>query len=219
MHLGTYIKSTSFNGLVFAKFASKLERNTAVALLRSVKFNEGDQTVWATQDLPPNVRARKLFLMRLRWQLGEWGFVKREIHMDEGYSNLMIEDQLILQVSDKADGVLQLAWSSEWANWEKFQQAPELHRLADFREAYKRGRQKQQQKPGPVGTRAHGHGLTATGWWHSVCKCAGVNVNVCQRETPIKFTKILSMSPFRATVPRGQLESFWRSFPHHNTER
>ena len=131
MHQGTYIKSTTFNGLVFAKFASKLERDTAVALLRSVKFNEGDQTVWATQDLPPNVRARKLFLMGLRWQLGEWGFVKREIHMDEGYSKLMIEDQLILQVSDKADGVLQLAWSNEWANWEEFQQAPELHKLAE----------------------------------------------------------------------------------------
>ena len=51
--------------------------------------------------------------------------------MDEGYSKLMIEDQLILQVSDKADGVLQLAWSNEWANWEEFQQAPELHKHAE----------------------------------------------------------------------------------------
>ena len=97
-----------------------------------------------------------------------------------------------IQASDKADGVLQLAWSNEWANGEEFQQAPISSRATqtcregqcDFGEAYKRGMQEQQRSP--VGTRAHGHGFTATGWWHSVCR-------------------FLSMSPFCAAVPRGQL--------------
>ena len=68
-HIGTYMKSQEFRGLIFAKFQSSIDRDTAVALLRSVELHEHGKRVWATQDLPLEQGAMKVFLMRLRWQL------------------------------------------------------------------------------------------------------------------------------------------------------
>ena len=51
-HIGSYIKSQEFRGPIFAKFRSSIDRDTAVALLRSVELHEHGKRVWATQDLP-----------------------------------------------------------------------------------------------------------------------------------------------------------------------
>ena len=71
MHTGTYMKSPSFQGLMFVKFRSGYERDLAVGILRSARLKHDDKNVWATQDLPAPVRARKLLLIGLRRQLGE----------------------------------------------------------------------------------------------------------------------------------------------------
>ena len=70
---GTYMKSPQFQGLLFAKFSSTCERDTAVAMLGSAGLREGGTRVWATQDLPLLTRARKMFLIGLKWQLTQWG--------------------------------------------------------------------------------------------------------------------------------------------------
>ena len=95
MHTGTYIKSPSFQGLMFVKFRSGYERDLAVGILRSARLKHGDENVWATQDLPGPipVRARKLLLIGLRWQLGEWGFVKKEFEIDDLYTHLRVRRQ------------------------------------------------------------------------------------------------------------------------------
>ena len=72
-HIGTYMKSQMFQGLLFAKFRNSVDRDTAVALLRSAEMQEKGKRVWATQDLPMMQRVQKVFIMGLRWQLGEWG--------------------------------------------------------------------------------------------------------------------------------------------------
>ena len=68
VHHGTYIKSTSFNDFLYTKFASKLGQNTAVALLRSIKLNEGDHKVWATSSAQRTCSVT----------LATWGVVSRE---------------------------------------------------------------------------------------------------------------------------------------------
>ena len=78
-HIGTYMKSQTFQGLLFAKFKNTVERDTAAALLRSAELTEQGNRVWAAQDLPLQKRTRKIFLMSLKWQLAEWGFLKREV--------------------------------------------------------------------------------------------------------------------------------------------
>ena len=81
-HVGTYMKSFSFHGLMFVKFKNVDDRDLAGGILRSVGLTSGDSKVWATQDLPIPSRARKMFLLSLRSQLGDLGFVKREIEIE-----------------------------------------------------------------------------------------------------------------------------------------
>ncbi|CAJ1381016.1 unnamed protein product [Effrenium voratum] len=99
-HTGTYMKSSTFKGLVFAKFNSSYDRDMAAALLRSASMTCGDKHVWATQDLPIPVRARKMFLLGLRWQLGEWGFSKREIEVGDEYFSLMIAGKVVVKLTN-----------------------------------------------------------------------------------------------------------------------
>ena len=89
-----------------------------------------DKNVWATQDLPIPVRARKLLLMGLRWQLGEWGFVKKEFEIDDLYTHLSVGGKMVLKVSTE-DGNLKLQWDDAWAAWGESQQSPELQAIVD----------------------------------------------------------------------------------------
>ena len=130
MHTGTYIKSPRFQGLMFVKFRSGYERDLAVGILRSARLKHGDENVWATQDLPIPVRARKLLLMGLRWQLGEWGFVKKEFEIDDLYTHLRVGGKVVLKVSTE-DGNLKLQWDDAWAVWDDLQQSPELQAILD----------------------------------------------------------------------------------------
>jgi len=54
--------------MLFAKFLSTFERDTAVALLRSAGLQEGGARLWVTQDLPFFIRSRKMCLIGLKWQ-------------------------------------------------------------------------------------------------------------------------------------------------------
>ena len=66
-----YMKAQPFNGVLFAKFPWSYTRGKAVATLRSAHIKHDQHQVWATQDLPIATCARKMFLLGLRWQLGE----------------------------------------------------------------------------------------------------------------------------------------------------
>lgn len=71
--------------------------DTAVALLRTGHLSVGEERVWATQDLPIPMHARKLFLLGVRWQLAQRGFVKMSV--DDDYQKLIIDNQIILEVT------------------------------------------------------------------------------------------------------------------------
>ena len=71
--------------------------------------------VWASLDLPPLIRAKTVFMLRLHWQLPV-GSVKRDIEIAEDYSHMSIGEKVILQFSSCFDGLLNLEWSDEWAN-------------------------------------------------------------------------------------------------------
>ncbi|CAE7030851.1 unnamed protein product [Symbiodinium sp. CCMP2592] len=124
-----FSKSSEFKGLLFAKFSSMFERDTAVAILRSAKLMEGKDHIWATPELPPATRARKLFLLGLRWQLGEWGFDKREVQVDDEYTQMTIDNKAVLKLS-AGDDDLKYLWAEQWARWDEFQQSSELADLS-----------------------------------------------------------------------------------------
>ena len=127
-HVGTYMKNSSFQGLMFVKFKSVDERDLAVGILRSAGLTNGDNKIWATQDLPIPTRARKMFLLSLRWQLGEWGFVKREIEIDECYTKMMVGGKVVVAVASEGEGIT-FQWMDAWAQWDGFQKSDELKDL------------------------------------------------------------------------------------------
>ena len=128
--ISTYIKSEKFQGLLFVKFASVVDRDTAVALLRSGSLKIGDSPVWATQDLPVPVRARKLFLMGLRWQLAQWGFWKQEIDINDDFTCMHIGKKMVVKVAN-GEGRLLFNWAEDWAQWAELQQSEELRQLIE----------------------------------------------------------------------------------------
>ena len=66
-----------------------------------------------------------MFLLGLRWQLGQWGFVKREMAIDENYDTLSIEGKVILKIVISQHD-LDIQWADEWAQWQEFQECQEL---------------------------------------------------------------------------------------------
>ena len=67
-----------------------IARGVASATLRTAKITHDQQQVPTTQDLPIPIRARKIVLLGLRWQLGEWRFLKRESESDTNYTKLLL---------------------------------------------------------------------------------------------------------------------------------
>ena len=62
--VGTVRTSEQFQSLFCEKIATRMDRDTAVAMVRSARLHEGDAPVWATQDLPVPIRVR-IFSLRL----------------------------------------------------------------------------------------------------------------------------------------------------------
>ena len=127
-HVRTYMTSSSFQGLIFVKFKSGDERDLAVGTLRSAGLTNGDNNIWATQDLPIPTRARKIFLLSLWWQLDESGFLKREIEIDECYTKIMVGGKVVVTVASEGEGIT-FQWKDAWAQWDDVQKSDELKDL------------------------------------------------------------------------------------------
>eukprot|EP00439_Symbiodinium_sp_Y106_P038447 s7727_g4.t1 len=127
-HIGTYMKSQMFQGLLFAKFRNSVDRDTVVALLRSAEMQEKGKRVWATQDLPMMQHVQKVFIMGLRWQLGEWGFMKRDMQWNDKFTNLKVGPDVVVTVRI-SNQKLVCDWSPEWAQWDDLQHSLELKQL------------------------------------------------------------------------------------------
>lgn len=150
-----YMKTKEFQGILFVKFGSSYERDVATAVVRSAQLTMGETHVWATPDLPIPVRARKVFLLGLRWQLGEWGFPKREIVVSDDYKSLLVGDKVVLQVMVEK-GSLSTKWSSEWSQWEELHSSIEMKTLFDRSNTIlkKQGKGSGKSKMEPGGTTA-----------------------------------------------------------------
>ena len=91
-----------------------------MALLRSAELMEQGKRIWANQNLPLEMRTRKVFLMSLKWQLGEWGFLRREIEIDDEFSELRVGDSIVFKLS-AVGRITQCDWTTTWAKWEDLQ--------------------------------------------------------------------------------------------------
>ena len=99
-----------------------------MALLRRAEMHEKGNRVWATQDLPMMQCVQKVFIMGLRWQLGEWGFMKRDMEWDDKFTSLKVGPSVVVTVRI-SNQKLVCNWSPEWAQWDDLQNSSELKRL------------------------------------------------------------------------------------------
>ena len=122
------MKSKDFKGVVVAKFASISKRHEAVTALRAASLKHESKQVWAKEDLPIHINARKSFLNSLRYQLVQWGFVYNEMVIDAGYTTLSVGPKVVVIVSIK-EGVMKYDWCEQWSAWQELQTSPELQVL------------------------------------------------------------------------------------------
>ena len=124
----TYIKGDVFTGMLFAKFTSSVERDAAVSLLRGSGMKQGDKEFWAKEDLPIEDRARKSFLLSLRYLLNEKGTPKNLMKVDSSHNTLTYRRSEAVKVAI-VDGCLDIKWADDWKSWTAFQESMELRDL------------------------------------------------------------------------------------------
>ena len=122
------MKSKEFKGVVVAKFTSGSKRDEAVAALRAAGLEHESTQVWAKEDLPIHINARKSFLNSLRYQLKQWGLVYNEMIIDKCYTTLSVGLKVAVKISIE-DGVMKYAWCEQWLAWQELQASHELQLL------------------------------------------------------------------------------------------
>ena len=116
----------SFNGVIFAKFASAVMRDQAVKSFNAMKINLMDKQAFMSPDLPMEVRMQRRVLFGLKKLLVEWQFSKGSVYVDTGNFTLLVEDVLVLKVSVQNFKV-SMEWMDErWRTW------PDLHDNHEF---------------------------------------------------------------------------------------
>ena len=136
----TYHKGEDFKGLLFAKFATKGDRDVAVRKLRQAKEEVRDRKVWAKPDQPVEKRVPATFFFALKRTLLEWGLNKGTAWVDEDRGTLEVAGKLVVtvSVSETATGTSETAkkklecnWAEEWKTWKELQNSSELKALLE----------------------------------------------------------------------------------------
>ena len=69
-----------FKGILFAKFGTKGEHDTAIQIMRKGRCSERGHQVWMKPDLPIEDRVRHSFVFNVKYLLlKRWGWEKRAI--------------------------------------------------------------------------------------------------------------------------------------------
>ena len=106
--------SKEFKGVLIAKFTTPAARGQAIHALRASLHKPGEDAIWAKEDLPVHVSARKAFLNSLRYQLNKWDFVYDEMDIDAEYTTLTVGSKTVLKLTI-AEGKLDFDWCQDWA--------------------------------------------------------------------------------------------------------
>ena len=126
--LDVFIKGDTFKGIVFAKFASPTDMETALAVLEKKRLQCKGKRVWANEEKPVEVRKPRDFLFSFKKLLISWNFSKQSVKVDKEELSMSVEGTPVLQVTG-AEGELKMQWLvDEWEKWEA------LHSSTEFKE-------------------------------------------------------------------------------------
>ena len=110
----TYIKGDmgDYNGLVFGKYNSKAERDTAVNMTQRSEQEYDGHRIWSKIDLPLKVRVCQNILFGAKRLLVDWGFDRKGLWADMDEQTLTCGSDVILSL-DVSDGLV-LKYGEGW---------------------------------------------------------------------------------------------------------
>ena len=123
-----YVKF-AYKNIVFVRFSSKADRDAAVQALQALKgTKDGNNDVWAKESLPLEDRVRKSMLLGVKYMLGNWGFKKSLMKVDDEYISLKCDKKTVLTVSVTTGGLV-CNWDADWKTWAELQNCEEMKEL------------------------------------------------------------------------------------------
>ena len=96
MPIETYCKKGDFKGILFAKFSSKGERDTALAMLKSAGCKEGDTSIYAKPDRPLEERTLRTFTFEAKKIMESWGWHLSDLWADPEAGTLKLAGETII---------------------------------------------------------------------------------------------------------------------------
>ena len=99
-------------------------------MLNKTKLDYEGHEIRCKPDAPIEERVPLILLLGLRWQLGEWGFNKKDIKVDgDGLVTMTVADEPVVSAEIKNDRV-HLTWlDATWQEWKDLQNSEELQKL------------------------------------------------------------------------------------------
>ena len=117
-----------FKMMLFMRFASKAQCDTATSLLKNARRLREGKTVWARPELPIEQRVAESFLFGCKKMFLDWDYNKKVTFVDTDTLSLSIDRQLVLKVS-VTQRKLNAEWQGSWASWQELQDSSELAAL------------------------------------------------------------------------------------------
>jgi len=127
---GIYFKGDEFNGLLFAKFATRTAATAAMNMFNKVPRTYQTIKVKCKPDLALEPRVCRSFLLGLRYNLIQWGtFDKKAVKVDDENFSMTVFGAPVVSVKVHEDS-LKLEWlDSSWATWNELMESAELAAL------------------------------------------------------------------------------------------
>lgn len=123
----TYCKG-DFKGILFAKFSSKGDRDTAVAMLRRANRQHGDNTVWAKPDAPLEERTLRSFMFAAKHVMNDWGWELSDLWVEPEAGVLKLARETIITAVVK-DGSLCIEYGKDWEPYFNTAEHPDMMKL------------------------------------------------------------------------------------------
>ena len=120
-----FVKSESFQGILFAKATSASHREGIIASVRNFRSDVSPKP-WAKIDQPIDVRTAESVLFAFKTLLVQWKYGKKEVYVDRAKCVLSVAGTEVLKAKVE-NYELKLTWcNGEWECWEDLQTAQEL---------------------------------------------------------------------------------------------
>ena len=114
-----------FNGMVFCKFQTEVEKEQAISIVRANTLTYGDKEIKMWPDAPAVERIPKSFLFALKRLLLKWDYDKKSLWVDEAGKILKIGDEIV--ISTGVDGTDLITDFGE--GWADFLRCAELEEM------------------------------------------------------------------------------------------